>query len=293
MRFANILHEGEPTWAVVDGDELVVPGALALGCRSVSKLAARGVETAVAWGQRVLDDSRSVRVPVGDARLLAPIPRPPKNVMCLGLNYAAHAQESAAAKGDDFQAPEAPVVFTKATSSVVGPHDDITLDPRITEQLDWEVELAVVIGEGGAHIPEQKALDHVFGYTVVNDVSARDRQFRHKQFYLGKSMNGACPMGPWLVTRDAVADPHDLVMECSVNGETKQKGSTGDLIFKIPYIVHVLSTVHPLEPGDVIATGTPDGVGFARKPPEFLAAGDEVVCTVDGIGSIRNRIVGV
>lgn len=291
MEFANVAHEGQSTWAVVDGSELVLPAAVSSNCRSLTYLASRGLDTALGWGQRVLDDRRSIRLGLAEATLLAPIPRPPKNVLCLGLNYAAHAKESSAAKGDEFQAPEAPVVFTKATSSVIGPYDDVLLDPRITAQLDWEVELAIVIGPGGAHIPEANAMDHVFGYTVVNDISARDRQFRHKQFYLGKSMNGACPMGPVLVTRDAVDDPDSLRLTCTVNGETKQDGNTRDLIFKIPQIVHLLSTIHPLEPGDVIATGTPDGVGFARKPPEFLAAGDEVVCSIEGVGSTRNRIV--
>jgi len=291
MRFATLLEDDGPSWAVVDGDTLVLPTALSRNCRSLTDLVQRGRATALAWGQRVLDDPRSRRQPLSGARLGAPIMHPPRNVMCLGMNYAEHARESLAASGKDFELPQTPVVFTKSATSVIGPYDAIPWDRRATEQLDWEVELGVVIGTGGRHIPEERALDHVFGYTVINDVSARDRQFGHKQFYLGKSVAGGCPMGPWLVTSDQLTDPHQLAVTCDVNGTRKQDGNTSDLIFNVAQIIHTLSTVHPLVPGDVIATGTPSGVGFARKPPEFLRDGDEVECKVEGIGSIRNRVV--
>lgn len=291
MRFATVLEDDGPTWAVVDGEELVLPSALSRNCRSLTGLVERGLATGLSWGRHALDNPASRRVPLSGADLGAPIVHPPRNVMCLGMNYAEHARESLAASGKDFELPQTPVVFTKSATSVVGPYDPIPLDRRATEQLDWEVELGVVIGTGGRHIPAERALEHVFGYTVINDVSARDRQFGHKQFYLGKSLPGACPMGPWLVTADELTDPHGLKVTCDVNGTRKQDGNTSDLIFDVAQIIHILSTVHPLVPGDVIATGTPSGVGFARKPPEFLGDGDEVECAVEGIGAIRNRVV--
>lgn len=226
-----------------------------------------------------------------DIQLIAPLPRPPRNVMCLGLNYADHAAESQRAKGQDLQRPDHPVVFTKATSSVTGPYTDIPLDTTLTTQLDWEVELGVVIGTGGRNIPEEQALNHVFGYTVINDLSARDLQFRHKQFFLGKSLDGSCPMGPVITDTRDIADPHALALWCDVNGERQQEGTTADQLFRIPEAIAILSRVMTLAPGDVIATGTPSGVGFAQEPPRFLQPGDIVECGVQDIGVIRNRIV--
>ncbi|MFV8833774.1 fumarylacetoacetate hydrolase family protein [Aquisalimonas sp.] len=224
-----------------------------------------------------------------DVQLIAPLPRPPRNVMCLGLNYADHAAESQRAKGQELQRADHPVVFTKATSSVTGPYTDIPLDNSLTTQLDWEVELGVVIGAGGRNIPEEQALEHVFGYTVVNDLSARDLQFRHKQFFLGKSLDGSCPMGP--VITDEITDPHALALWCDVNDERQQEGTTADQLFRIPEAIAILSRVMTLEPGDIIATGTPSGVGFAQDPPRYLQPGDIVECGVQGVGVIRNRIV--
>ena len=239
---------------------------------------------------RILADARDTPA-VDEVELLAPIPRPPRNIICLGLNYAEHARESQQAKGQELALPEHPVVFTKATSSVTAPGADITLDPAVTTQLDWEVELAVVIGTGGRHIPEHRALDHVFGYTVINDLSARDLQFRHKQFFLGKSLDGGCPMGPGITPADLIPDPHALRLWCDVNGERQQDGHTSDQVFRVADTIARLSAVMTLEPGDIIATGTPSGVGFAQQPPRFLQPGDVVECGVEGIGTLRNRIV--
>jgi len=230
-------------------------------------------------------------VPLSAVRLLAPIPRPRKNILCLGLNYADHAAESSAARGRELAAPEHLVVFTKAVTSVTGPDADVPYDDTVTTQLDWEVELAVVIGLPGRRIPEERAMHHVFGYTVINDLSARDLQFRHKQYFLGKSLDGACPMGPWIVTADEVPDPQDLELRCWVNGQLKQHGNTRQQIFSIAATIATLSRGMSLEAGDVIATGTPAGVGFARTPAEFLQAGDMVECEIAGIGRLRNRIV--
>ncbi len=218
-------------------------------------------------------------------KLAAPIPRPRKNVFCIGQNYAAHAAEQNQAP------PPRPAVFTKAPTAVTGPHDPILMDPAVSEQIDWEVELGVVIGEGGRGIKQDQALDHVFGYTVINDVSARDIQYAHGgQFFLGKSLDTACPMGPWIVTRDQIADPQQLRLSCRVNGETKQDSDTSDMIFSVAALIEWLSRGMTLEPGDVIATGTPSGVGHFRKPPEYLHPGDLVECEVEGVGTLRNRV---
>lgn len=228
------------------------------------------------------------------ATLRAPIPEPRRNIFCLGWNYAEHSRETAHLLGKERRLPDRPVFFTKATTTVNGPRGDIPVDPRVSDENDWEVELGVIVGPGGKNIPRERAMDHVFGYTVVNDVSARDVQGAHgKQFFKGKSLDGYCPMGPWIVTRDEAPDPHDLVLRCRVNGVLKQEGSTRDLIFDIPSILEWLSLGLTLLPGDIIATGTPSGVGFARTPPEFLRPGDVVTCEVEGIGLIRNRVVAV
>jgi 2-keto-4-pentenoate hydratase/2-oxohepta-3-ene-1,7-dioic acid hydratase in catechol pathway len=233
----------------------------------------------------------SCRVPLAHVRLLAPIPRPGKNILCLGLNYADHVAESSSAHGREIATPDHLVVFTKAVTSVTGPTADIPYDNAVTRQLDWEVELAVVIGRPGRHIREERAMDHVFGYTVVNDLSARDLQFRHKQYFLGKSLDHCCPMGPWIVTCEDIPDPQGLDLRCWVNGQLKQEGNTRQQIFSIAAIIATLSRSMTLEAGDVIATGTPAGVGFARTPPEFLKPGDLVECEVAGIGRLSNRIV--
>lgn len=224
-------------------------------------------------------------------QLAAPIPRPRKNIMCLGWNYAEHAQETARLRGQETNVPEYPVIFTKAPTTVNSPYGNIVIDPAVSEQIDWEAELAVIIGKGGKNIREEDALSHVFGYTVLNDVTARDLQSRHKQFFKGKSIDGYCPMGPWIVTADEIGNTQQLTVRLRVNGVTKQEGNTNMMIFPIRTIIAVLSKGMTLEPGDIIATGTPSGVGFARNPPEFLKAGDVMETEVEGIGTLRNVVV--
>jgi 2-keto-4-pentenoate hydratase/2-oxohepta-3-ene-1,7-dioic acid hydratase in catechol pathway len=222
--------------------------------------------------------------------LMAPIPHPRRNVMCLGLNYAEHAQETSSAEGRSPNLPDAPIVFTKATTAVSGPYDAIPVDPLVSEKIDWEAELAFIVGHEGKNIAQDQAMDYVYGYAVLNDVSARDLQQRGKQFFKGKSLDGCCPMGPWILTADEMADPGSLRITCRVNGEIKQDSSTSLMIFDIPAIVSYISRGMTLLPGDIIATGTPAGVGFARTPPEFLKVGDVVECEIEGIGSIRNNV---
>ena len=228
---------------------------------------------------------------LSSVHLAAPIPRPRKNIMCLGRNYYDHALESYQARGEERPQGDAPVIFTKATTTINDPYGQIVIDPAISTQIDWEAELGVIIGKKGKNIFEEQALDYVFGYTVLNDVTARDIQDRFKQFFKGKSLDGYCPIGPWIVTADEIPDPQELALRLSVNGVNKQEGNTRDMIYPIKTIISLLSQGMTLEPGDIIATGTPSGVGFARKPPEFLKAGDVMETEIAGIGLLRNEVV--
>jgi 2-keto-4-pentenoate hydratase/2-oxohepta-3-ene-1,7-dioic acid hydratase in catechol pathway len=230
---------------------------------------------------------------LSEVRLFAPIPRPRKNIVCLGLNYAEHAKESARARGREASALRDPLFFTKAPTTVNGPYGKIVIDPAVSTEVDWEVELAVIIGRPGKNIREEDALAHVFGYTVLNDVTARDIQSRHKQFFKGKSIDGYGPMGPWIVTADEIADPQQLAVRLRVNGVTKQEDNTSNMLFGVGSIIAILSQGLTLEAGDIIATGTPSGVGFARNPPEFLRPGDVMETEVEGIGTLRNEVVGL
>ena len=227
----------------------------------------------------------------GDVRWHAPIPRPTKNVFCLGRNYADHVKEAAKARGQEFKLPVHPVFFTKPPTTVIGPYDEIVWDRAVTQQVDWEAELGVVIGVGGRNIRRDAAMSHVFGYTVINDISARDLQSAHVQFFKGKSLDTFCPMGPLVVTADEFGDPQRKAVKLRVNGVEKQNGNTTDMIFPIDQTIEVLSRGCTLEPGDIISTGTPEGVGMGRTPQEWLKVGDEVETEVEDIGVLRNKVV--
>ena len=232
-------------------------------------------------------------IPLGKVQLLAPIPRPRKNVFCVGWNYVEHFEESRLSRLHAVEFPAHPTFFSKVPTTVVGPYDPVPAHADVTAQLDWEVELGVVIGKRGINIREADALKHVFGYTVVNDISAREIQRRHGgQLFKGKGLDGTCPMGPWIVTADEVPDPHALRLTSRVNGETKQDSNTRHMYFKIPRLIAELSAGMTLEPGDILSTGTPAGVGHARTPPEFMKAGDMLETEVYGVGLLRNRIGG-
>ena len=227
--------------------------------------------------------------PVTGVRWHAPIPRPPKNIVCLGLNYASHVRETTRLD-KPMKVPDLPIFFTKAPTSVSGPNDPIPWDRGVTEQLDYEAELGVIVGVGGRNIPRSRSLQHVFGYTVINDVSARDLQFGHKQWFKGKSLDGFCPMGPTVVTADEFGDPQSKRITLRLNGETRQDASTADMLFPVDAILESLSKGMTIEPGDIIATGTPEGVGLGRTPPEYLKDGDLVETEIEGIGVMRNRV---
>lgn len=215
---------------------------------------------------------------------LAPIPRTPKNIMCVGKNYSDHAKEMGADK-----APEDMVVFTKSPTAIAADETTLPVHADKTDALDYEGELAIVIGKRGKDVPKAMAYDYVFGYTIANDITARDLQEKHKQYFLGKGLEGACPMGPYLVSKDELPDPQALSIVTKVNGEVRQNGSTKDMMFTVEDIIATLSKYVTLEPGDVILTGTPAGVGKGMNPPTYLKAGDEVKISIEGIGTLANR----
>lgn len=257
------------------------------------------MQTLIEEGEPALEEARSLaekanpQAEVSEVELRAPIPHPRRNVFCMGWNYLTHFEEGQGRRGDNQEElPEYPTFFDKPTTTVVGPYDDIPFDPDFSEKMDYEAELAVVIGRAGRSIPAAEAMDHVFGYTLANDVTARDVQRRHGgQWLKGKGMDGSCPLGPWIVTADEIADPQDLTVRCDVNGVQKQDSNTRFMVFPIARLVEELSLAMTLLPGDILLTGTPEGVGYARTPPEYLSPGDEVTVTIPDIGRITNRVV--
>jgi len=227
-------------------------------------------------------------------QLTAPIPRPRRNVFCVGKNYHAHAKEfagsgfdSSAKSGGDI--PSAPIIFSKVPESVIGPKDAIVIPAEVSTAIDYEAELTVVIGKGGKGITKADAMKHVWGYTIINDMTARDWQGRHSQWLLGKSFDTFCPMGPWLVTADEM-DGQNTDVKCWVNGELRQDANTRDFIFDIPTLIECISAGITLYPGDLIATGTPAGVGIGYKPPKYLKSGDVVKIEIGGIGVLENPL---
>jgi len=282
LRLASYFEDGKRRCGIVRGDFLhPFPGELSLEDRIVA-----GIDEASA-------EADGLRL--SELHLDAPV-RPRRNIVCVGWNYVAHFDEGKGKRGgglqDSAEMPEYPSFFTKATLSAAGPFEDLPLHAHVTQKMDFEVELAVVIGARGVDIPEADALSHVFGYMVANDVSAREVQRRHGgQWFKGKGLDRACPLGPVLVTADEILDPQDLALRCRVNGVEKQNATTALMHFTVSRIIAELSAGMTLLPGDIILTGTPAGVGFSRDPPEFLGPGDLVECWVEGIGTLRNRMV--
>ncbi len=302
MRFATFTrNDGRPSLGAILPDERVVDlTAAAAGDATFASMLAL-IEAGAAGLARAHEMAESAATggelalvcALADVRLLAPIPRPRKNVFCVGLNYQSHIEANALALGIRPEVGEVPLFFTKTTTAVVGTNAPIHLDARLTHMLDYEVELGVVIGEGGSWIDEADALDHVFGYTLVNDVSARDLQWRTSQMFIGKGLDTYCPIGPWIVDREEAGDPSRFELVCTVNGEERQRDTVAHLIFSVPWIIAELSKGLTLEPGDIIATGTPGGCGYQLTPPRFLAPGDVVECSAEGLGRLVNPIVGV
>ncbi|MDQ2913745.1 MAG: fumarylacetoacetate hydrolase family protein [Chloroflexota bacterium] len=289
MRVASYRSGEETSWGVVVGDHVSDVRELGSEPRTIRELLespdhSRWLDALAAPTARTF--------PLKDVQLLAPL-EPRQDLIALGLNYKTHVAETTGAT-KQAAPPKQPILFGKAASSVIGPDAEIRFDPKVTSQVDWEVELAVVIGRRGRDIKADRALEHIFGYTVANDVSARDLQFQDGgQWYRGKSLDTFCPLGPWIVTTDELGDARGLRLTLRVNGVTKQDASTDDLIFAIPEIIASASSGRTLYPGDVILTGTPGGVGFTRKPPEFLRPGDTVEAEIEKIGRLRNPVRAV
>jgi 2-keto-4-pentenoate hydratase/2-oxohepta-3-ene-1,7-dioic acid hydratase in catechol pathway len=290
MRVAAYRYNGQPGVGRVSADGRQVepfqlsPAELALGALPIVEAQAAG-RALPAVGKPIAIDQ---------VQLTAPIPRPRRNVFCVGKNYFAHAKEfagsgfdSSAKSGGDI--PSAPIIFSKVPESVTGPTDPILFPAEVSTAIDYEAELTVVIGKGGKGISKADAMKHVWGYTIVNDVTARDWQGKHSQWLLGKSFDTFCPMGPWLVTADEV-DGQNTDVKCWVNGELRQDANTKDFIFDIPTLIECISAGITLYPGDLIATGTPAGVGIGYKPPKYLTRGDVVRIEIAGIGTIENAL---
>jgi 2-keto-4-pentenoate hydratase/2-oxohepta-3-ene-1,7-dioic acid hydratase in catechol pathway len=236
---------------------------------------------------------RNLLIDGSSVQLLAPLATLPRNAFCVGRNYLDHVKEGYAARGTEVKLPEAPQFFTKATHALNSPTGDIRYDSTLTKLLDYEVELAVVIGTTGRDIPREQAMSHVFGYCVANDFTARDLQRRHDQWFKGKSLDSTLPLGPWIIDAEEIGDPTTLELTLTVNGEERQRAKVDQMIFDLPHIISTLSAGLTLEAGDVICTGTPSGVGFAMTPPRPLQDDDVVVARIDRIGELRNRIVKV
>ena len=285
MKLVTFEQAGRIGIGLLRDDQIIDLTALAPDMIGLIELGEQGAARA-----RAMAGAAVTFIPLTDVKLLAPIHEPRRNVMCVGKNYAEHTRESYEARGENVEAIDYPVIFTKTTTCINGPYDDIPYNATVSEKIDYEAELAVIIGRRVKNATREEAQAAVFGYTVLNDVTARDLQTLHKQFFKGKSLDGSCPIGPWIVTADEIADPYALRITCRVNGELRQDSTAETMTFDIPTIIGHLSRGMTLLPGDIIATGTPSGVGFAMKPPVFLRPGDVVECAIEGIGAICNRI---
>jgi len=286
VKLLTFTVEGKTRPGALKGDRVVDLAAAGLPAGPYGGLIeiARGGDAMVERARKAMNDAKAKTYALADVKLEAPIRRPPK-VLAVGLNYIDHCKEA------NLPVPPEPVLFTKWSTSVCGPFDDLTWPEIVSKEVDYEVELGVVIGKRAVNVSEKDALDYVMGYTVVNDVSARDQQFANaKQWDRGKSFDTFCPYGPYIVTRDEIPDPHNLQVRTILNGKEMQNSNTKNLIFNVNKIIAYASQGTTLEPSDLIPTGTPFGVGFSRKPPVFLKDGDECVCEVEKVGSIRNRV---
>lgn len=283
MRLVRFDSEGTTRLGVVREDAIIPLDSLAAEYPTMLSIIAGGDKALAAVRDAI--DHADLTIPLNAVRLLAPIERPEK-FLAIGMNYRKHMEE---AKRLGAPVPENQFWFNKQTSCIVGPYDDT--DPGVSQALDYEVELGAIIGKQAKHISVADANKYVFGYVVCNDVSARDWQAHAVTFTVGKSFDTHGPIGPWIVTADEIPDPHTLDLRCYVNGELRQESNTSDLVYNLWEQIAYLSTAFTLKPGDLLATGTPSGVGVAMQPPQFLKTGDVVRCEVDGIGAIENRVI--
>ncbi len=282
MRFVTFEFGGQARPGVLSGDDSVLDLS-SLGFNSLLELIESGPDGSKQLETFTYHPPEAAKHSLQSVKLLAPIPKPRK-LICVGLNYRDHAEETGT------QIPKVPTIFNKFATAVIGPGANIVL-PKVSKAPDYEAEFAFVVGRGGRHIRAEDWANHIFGYTIVNDVTARDYQRATSQWLMGKTFDTFAPMGPSIVTPDEISDPHDLDIQMEINGEVRQDSNTRELIFKIPDLIAFLSSVFTLEPGDIVSTGTPAGVGFARKPPLYLHAGDEAVVKISGIGELRNPVI--
>ncbi|MGB0749205.1 MAG: fumarylacetoacetate hydrolase family protein [Magnetospiraceae bacterium] len=281
---------GTPVAGILDGDNLVVCAEGAAAQNAVLAVIEGGPAALADWAEKSNGDAR--RIPLVQVTVMAPIPRPTRDIFCVGKNYVAHALEvkNSGMSGGVDEVPTEPIIFTKATTAVCGPGDVVngSLDP--TETVDYEGELGVIIGKRAFQVSKGAAFDYVFGYVIINDVTSRALQKRHKQWVIGKGLDTFCPMGPYIATADEIADVTALTVHTEINGEVRQDGSTGDMIFDIPTLIETLTQTMTLIPGDIIATGTPAGVGIGFQPPKFLKKGDKMAISITGLGTLENTI---
>jgi 2-keto-4-pentenoate hydratase/2-oxohepta-3-ene-1,7-dioic acid hydratase in catechol pathway len=282
MRFLSFEQGGLARPGVLAGTDTVVDLSL-MGCHSLLQLIEGGDEWVAKAAKLLTSSPEDSRHKLSDVKLLAPIPKPRK-IICVGLNYRDHAAET------NTPIPNVPTIFNKFATAVIGPGDSIVL-PKVSKMPDFEAEFAFVIGKGGRHIKAEDWRQHMFGYTIVNDVTGRDYQRATSQWLMGKTFDTFAPMGPWIVTADEIPDPHALDIQLEINGEVMQNSNTRELIFKIPELVAFLSSVFTLEPGDIVSTGTPAGVGVARTPQRFLKPNEIVTVRIPAIGELTNPTV--
>lgn len=291
MKIATFIHNGERKVGIVNSELNYVecfkltPAAANLGGLAILELLARGEKL----------PEIGAKIEFSEIKLEAPIPRPRRNIFCAGKNYLEHVKEVAhsglgSGTTSSTAAPDAPIIFSKVPESVIADGAPILRHAHLTSQVDYEAELAVIIGIGGREISQENAMQHVWGYTIINDVSARDLQKRHQQWHLAKSLDSFCPMGPWMVSKDEL-DVSDTTIKCWVNSELRQNASTAQFIFDIPTLIATISAGITLYPGDIIATGTPSGVGMGFKPPRFLQSGDSVRIEIAQIGYLENKVL--
>lgn len=295
MKLVTYLYEGKEAAGVISpcGDYVYPVKALGFACESMNELidSLAVMDQGMEKLKKAVSEGTEAKLPINSVTLLAPIPQPKQDMICLGINYMAHAEESARYKKEAFggERPYA-VYFSKRVGEAVRPGGEIDGHFDIVERLDYEAELAFIIGKDAKGVEEKDAADYVLGYTIINDVSARQIQTRHKQWYFGKSLDGFTPMGPCIVTADEFEFPPKLAIQSRINGELRQDSNTELLIFGVPHIIHELSQGMTLKAGTVIATGTPAGVGMGFEPPKFLKAGDKVECIIEGIGTLENTV---
>lgn len=292
MKFATFWAEAERVGVLsADGAVIYPLEALDIDCSTMLELIESYESLSLKIAERLQSVPMAHGIPAKQVKYMAPIPHPRHDIICVGHNYTEHVRESLRFAGKEFKLPQYPMFFSKHVTRAVGHEGTISAHADITRQLDYEVELAVVIGKTCDHVSPQDVWTHIFGYSIANDVSARELQRRHGQFFFGKSLDDFFPMGPVIVTPDDLPEPLHLQVTSRVNGEPRQNGNTSDFIFDIGRLVCELSAGITLEPGDILITGTPSGVGMGFNPPKFMKAGDIVECEIEGIGILRNKVV--